>query len=322
MGQAERELANGDSFRIDRSTGRTKVPPLVGLSSKWIEAANDGSPEFLLALSLAAMFDGEQKVGPLRANLEPLEWTPGKRVDWAAKDRRVVWNSADLATNLASVLARRLMDATRLGCERLPLASRYTTLLNAVAAFVTGDPEGQSLNDERLEELLWGLMLIDHRAERVELPPPNFPAAPLPRAYALLKLLFLPAPVVLDRNANGHVHSVAFAREGQDGLAIKPEPQIVSLLQSGRPNSVGAACRLAARRLRASGITPLPHGTSGGRSRDADWEEVGSRLDGRRLAAALLFPLASSSLTTLFNLVARPESESSDVDQLVSSSLS
>ncbi len=322
FGRAEREVASGETFRIDRSTGRTKVPPLTGLSSKWIEAANDGSPEFRLALSLAATFDREQKVGPLRANLEPFEWSRGKRADWATKDRRVVWNSADLSTNLASVLARRLMDATRHGSTQLPLKSRYTAPLDAVAAFVAGDPDGQPMNDERLEELLWGLMLVDHRAERVELQPLNITASPLPRAYALLKLLFLPAPVALDRNANGHVQSVAFAHDGQDGLAIKPEPQIVSLLQSGRSNSVGEACRIAARRLRVSGITPLPHRTSGGSSRDADWEEVGSGLDGRRLAAALLFPLASRSLTTLFNLVARPESESSDVDQLVSNSLS
>lgn len=194
----------------------------------------------------------------------------------------------------------------------LPLESRYTAPLDAVAAFLDNDGDRPLLDFDRLEELLWGLMLVDHRAERVELPRLNFTAAPLPRAYALLKLLFLPAPVVLDRNANGHVQSVAFARESQDGLTIKPEPPILSLLQSGRPNSVGAACRIAARRLRVSGITPLPHRTSGGSSRDADWEEVGSGLDGRRLAAALLFPLASRSLTTLFNLVARPESESSD----------
>jgi len=324
LGRAEREVASGETFRIDRSTGRTKVPPLTGLSSNWIEAANDGSPEFRLALSLASMteFDREQKVGPLRANLESFDWTRGKRADWATKDRRVVWNSADLATNLTSVLARRLMDATRLGCARLPLESRYTAPLDAVAAFLTGDLNGQPMNDERLEELLWGLMLVDHRAEQVELQTRNFAVSPLPRAYALLKLLFLPAPVALDRNANGHVQSVVFAHDGQDGLTIKPEPQIVSLLQSGRPKSVGEACRIAARRLRASGITPLPHRTSGGSSRDVDWEEVGSGLNGRRLAAALLFPLASRSLTTLFNLVARPASESSDAHQLVSNSLS
>jgi len=322
LGRAEREVASGETFRVDRSTGRTQVTPLTSLSSKWIEAANDGSPDFRLALSLAAMLDREQKVGPLRANLEPFEWSRGKRANWATKDRRVVWNSADLATNLTSVLARRLMDATRLGCARLPLESRYTAPLDAVAAFLDNDGDRPLLDFERLEELLWGLMLVDPRAERVELQRMNFTAAPLPRAYALLKLLFLPAPVVLDRNASGHVQSVAFAREGQDGLTIKPESQIVSLLQSGRPNSVGEACRIAARRLRASGITPLPHRRSGGSSRDADWEEVGSDLDGRRLAAALLFPLASRSLTTLFNLVARPESESSDAAQLVSSSLS
>lgn len=327
LGQAEREVANGDSFRVDRSTGRTKVPPLTGLSptglpSKWIEASNDGSPEFRLALSLAAIFDREQKVGPLRANLEAFDWTQRRRADWATKDRRVVWNSADLATNLASILARRMMDATRLGCTRLPLDSQYTAPLDAVASFLAGEAEGRPFNDERLEELLWGLMLIDHNSDKHE--DDERLTLPLPRAYALLKLLFLHAPVVLDRGADGHVRSVSFASNGERGLTIKPEPQIVSLLQSGRPDSVGEACRIAARRLRASGITTLPHRTSGGSNRDANWEEAGCGLDGRRLAAALLFPLSSRSLTTLFNLVARPESESSDddADQLVSSFLS
>ncbi|HQX49858.1 MAG TPA: type I-U CRISPR-associated protein Csx17 [Planctomycetaceae bacterium] len=324
LGQAERELANGDSFRVDRKTGRSKVPPLMGLSSKWIEAANDGSLEFRLALSLASMFDREQKVGPLRANLEPFDWSRGKYADWATKDRRVVWNATDLASNLSSVVARRLMDATRLGCVQLPLESAYAAPLDAVATFLIGDIDGQTVDDERIEELLWGLMLVDHRSDRIELPKSNFNAAPLPRAYALLKLLFLPAPLVLDRTANGSVRGVTYCREGQEGLTIRPEPQIIPLLQSGRPDSVGEACRIAARRLRVTGINPLPHRTSGGRNRDAVWEEVGSGLDGRRLAASLLFPLAPFSISKLFNLVARPDSDSSDADdaKLVSSSLS
>jgi len=308
LGQAERELARGDTVRKDRNTGRTIVPPLTGLSTKWIEAADDNSPVVRLDLSLAAMYDPEQKLGPLRVNLEPFDWTHGKRADWVAKEPRVVWNSSDLPTNLAAVLARRIMDSTRQGCDRLPLESRYTAPLNAIAAFLGNDVDRPLLDFKRLEELLWGLMLVDHRAGRVQLQPLNLTAPPLPRAYALLKFLFLPTPIMLERNKEGYVKSAAYAREGQDGLTIKPELQIVSLLQSGRSGSVGDACRIAARRLRAAGITPLPHRISGGRKRDTDWEEAGIGIDGRRLAATLLFPISSRDLTKLFKLVVRPES--------------
>jgi len=322
-GQAESEVAKGETFWDDRSTGSTKVRPLTGLSSKWIEEANDCSPEFRLALSLAAMFAREQKVGPLRANLEPFDLSRGKYADWDTKDRRVVWNAADLTSNLSSILARRLVDGTRLGCAQLPLESAYTAPLDAVAAFLDDDGDRPLLDFERIEELLWGLILIDHSTDRIWFGDPD-PIAPLPRAYALLKLLFLPAPLVLDRTANGSVRGVTFCREGQEGLTIKPEPQIIPLLQSGRRESIGEACRIAARRLRASGINSLPHRTSGGRNRDAEWEEVGSGLDGRRLAAALLFPITPRSIASLFHLVARPDSDSSDVDdaKFVSSSLS
>ncbi len=315
LGRAEREMANGDSFRIDRKTGRSKLPPLTGLTPKWIEAANDGSVEFRLALSLAAIFDREQKVGPIRANLEPIEWNHVKRAEWATKDRRVVWNSSDLSDNLASVLARRMIDTARLGCSRLPLESRYVVPLDAVAAFLTGDAD-----DERIEQLLWGLTLVNHASERAALPPLDIVPTPLPRTYALLKLLFLPAPVVLERDVSGRVQKVLLAREGQDGLIVRPEPQILASLQSDRRNSISDACRVALRRLRASGITPMPHSTTNGKNRDSDWDEVGNGISGRRLAASLLFPLASHSLMSLFNLVIRPETNT-ETAEIISSSV-
>jgi CRISPR-associated protein Csx17 len=108
----------------------------------------------------------------------------------------------------------------------------------------------------------------------------------LPRPYALLKLLFLPFSLVV----HGTEHDV------------RPEPSILALLSAGR---VGEACRIAVRRLRASGLTPLPHAR--GRSRDREWEELSqSGVDGRRLAAALLLPLSEGAVKRLVKLVVRP----------------
>lgn len=310
LGAVERELANAERFRDDK-----KLQPLAGLSADWTGAADDGSREYKIALALAGVQhapdrSGEQpKIGPLRANLEPVDWRKRCRA-WAEKDRSVVWNAADLAANLVSVLARRMMDGARAGCERLPLTSRYTAPLDAIAAFLAGD-----LDDQRIEELIWGLMLIDTRRRH---PPragmnqsrdrqraaPN----PLPREYALLKLLFLPRPFVPERSGESLKWRLAFLlADGrmESGLIVRPEPRILPLLRAGR---VGEACRIAAQRLRVSGLPPMPGPLPTGVMRDDNWLEgaMDSRR-ARRLAAALLIPISSKSVNCLVNLVCRGE---------------
>ena len=60
------------------------------------------------------------------------------------------------------------------------------------------------------------------------------------------------------------------------------------------------------RRLRASGLSPLPNPHSGGVVRDADWQELellGG--NGQRLAGALLVPVSHTSIDQLRTLVLR-----------------
>jgi len=289
LGHAERELATGERFRAEK-----RIFPVGGLSADWIAAADDNSPEFELALALAGIHDREGKVGPLRSNLEPVQvWrndTGALAAKWATADRAVAWNSADLCTNLAAVLRRRLMDGAKNGCTRLPLAASSLVPLDTVSRFLAGE-----LDDQRIENLLWGLMLFPQSTGASHRPKTDEAAAsaapPLPRAFALLKLLFLPEPLLMD------------------GLlvTIKPEPSIVTLLAAGH---VGEACRLAMRRLRASGLAPLPHPRAGGVVRDTVWQELqcGGR-DGLRLAAALLFPLSDQDLNRLRTLIVREATE-------------
>lgn len=322
LGAAERELANAERFREDK-----KLKPLAGLSTAWIEAARaPDNGEFDIALALAGVRhetdkrEEQPKIGPLRANLEPVSvWydkNEGKqKANWAAKDRSVVWNAADLVANLAGVLARRMMDGARAGCERLPLTSRYTAPLDAIAAFIAGN-----LDDQRIEGLIWGLMLIDTRRRHParagmnqsrdrQRADPN----PLPREYALLKLLFLPRPFVPERSGESFKWRLARRLAGgrmEGGLVIRPEPRILPLLRAGR---IGEACRIAAQRLRVSGLAPMPGPLPTGVMRDDNWSE--GAMDSRRaqrIAAALLIPISSKSVNCLVDLVCRGESAAAD----------
>lgn len=307
LGATERELANAERFRENK-----KLKPLVGLSTEWIESAEDGSREFTLARSLANMHDPEQKIGPLRANLEPVDWPKNCRA-WAEKQRSVVWNAADLTTNLANVLGRRIMDGARAGCKHLPLASRFDVPLETIAAFLAGE-----LDDTRIEELIWGLMLVDQRRATQRTPhgrlaAPSDSADPLPRDYAMLKLLFLPRPLVPEHAGQSVKWRLARRLANGDmeaGLTIRPEPRILPLLRAGR---VGEACRIAAQRLRVSGLSPMPGPLPTGVMRDDNWSE--GAMDPRRaqrLAAALLIPISSKSVNRLVQLVCRGESATAE----------
>jgi CRISPR-associated protein Csx17 len=280
LGHAESALALS-AGKIDKRT----VSPITGLTSDWVRAANDNSWEFEVALALAGIQDHERKIGPLRCNLEPVEGRRGKdgALDWkwAEKERAVVWNSASLPANLAAVLRRRFMDGERNGCTGLPLSAPNFASISAISRFLAGE-----LDPQRIEDLLWGLMSV-RQSPCMLSTTADKDAPPLPRAYALLKLLFLPEPLTV----NGL------------SIAIKPEPSIVNLLIAGR---VGEACQIAMRRLRASGLSPLPHPRTGGAVRDSDWKELDCLgADGVRLAAALLLPISHASINHLRKLVIR-----------------
>jgi CRISPR-associated protein Csx17 len=308
LGVAEREMVRSERFRELK-----KLRPLAGLSEAWLEAADDNSPEFAIAQSLVSLHDLEQKVGPLRANVEPVNWNENCR-SWAEKNRYVVWTSADLVTNLANVLARRMMDGVREGCRHLPLASGFAVSLNAIAMFLDGD-----LDDDCIEQLVWALMLINVR--RYPIPSRQgtvlsisgavryegaHSTRPLSRGYALLKLLFLPRPLIPDQN--GERTRWRVARDGEPGIAICPEPHISALLRAGR---IGEACKIAAERLRVSGLPVIPGPIPGrpiGMMRDDIWSECSISVPkAQRLAAALLIPISSKSVNDLVHLVCRAD---------------
>lgn len=214
LGEAEATLATSPRFRKD-----AYLSPVPLLSAEWLDACNDGSPEFRIAAALAST--------GLRENMEPVQVT--RRAFWAEVDDhpRVVWGAGDLVGNLGDVLRRRCMDAQREGRASLPLGGKCAASLGDVGAFVRSE-----LDDQRLEALLRGLCLLNWSALRIQLGGPGEPLPPV--IYGLLKLVHLPYPL----------------RE----VAIPWEATIATRALAGDGSQ---ASRLAVRRLRGSGFRPM-----------------------------------------------------------------
>ncbi|MCW5558502.1 MAG: type I-U CRISPR-associated protein Csx17, partial [Verrucomicrobiae bacterium] len=115
LGAAERALAR--SFKW--TTG-AYLRPLQGLRPDWLTKADDGSPEFRLAQSLAGMraWLGKETLW-FRQHLEPLDMGSTRDrawVNWAAQPGNdVAWHDGDLTDALNAILARRLVRVEKSG---------------------------------------------------------------------------------------------------------------------------------------------------------------------------------------------------------------
>jgi CRISPR-associated protein Csx17 len=272
LGAAEAELSSGEKFRDEK-----KLRPISGLRLSWARECNDGSDEFRLAMSLASIC-GENSSGSIRENIEPVNVTE-KGVDWAIKSVHAVWGNGSLEDNMAAVLHRRAIEARAQSLPHPILTSRCFASLNTINAFLNGETD-----ETKVEELLRGLILLDWQKTEQDFKPQTqtrkVPPS-LPRAYALLKLLFLPAG--------------KFQRDkSSEPITIKHEPAIVPLLRAGR---MPDALQIAYQRLQASGLTPA--------TRQFHYDDS----EGTRLAAALLISIDEPSIRALAELVLRDETD-------------
>lgn len=269
LGAAERTLA-----RSSKWTKEAYLRPLHGLRPEWLIKADDGSVEFRLAQSLAAMRAWlGKKTFWLREQLESVDVVAGKDQAWAnwadLPGNDVAWHDGELTEALNAILARRLVRVAKSGAKGWPDWSPRPASLADITAFIE-----RRTNDELLADLIWGLALVDwvHVPEA-----PNSEATDeaVPSAfYALLRLCF--------RRSN----------EGQEPDAIPLVPAILLRAMNGDGQ---AASELAARRLRASGHVPLV----------ASLPVAGNVA--RRTAAAMLFPIGDFSL--LERSILRPREE-------------
>jgi CRISPR-associated protein Csx17 len=269
LGQAEDAIA-----RRRKQAAAENLRPLPRLAGQWFEAARHDSAEFRLAAAIASQGTPgdkargpEQRLGPIRVHCLPLDpargWSDfqsnGKEL---AADPGVVWRGRTLAADLAAIVQRRVMEASRLSTHAFPLAGRPYAHLEDVRAFLLGRTD-----DARLAGLARGLMALDwEKAPKPE--PSREPPPPLPVPYALLRLAHLPDIFPLR----------------DFPVAPRLDPSLARLLLAGR---LDAAVRVALARLSSAGLRP--------RLRFA----FGSRELALRIAASLAIPLTRRDLERL-----------------------
>jgi CRISPR-associated protein Csx17 len=280
LGRAEQTLANGLAFCKDKY-----IRPLQGLNPQWLEQADDDSPEFRLAASLAGMRSHEE-IGPLRVFLEEVEVT--KFINWSPGSTSAVWSKRSLAANLGAVFRRRLLEAFGSMQAGVPLWSPRPAPLPDVVTFLNDE-----LDEAKFAELLWGLLAIDWSTVDFRLPGPEDSSVPF--AFGVPRLL---------------VESRAIsASEGRWEVAtgeandVQASPNVFQVLASGQPNAVEQCVDRAARRLKSSGR--LVHGYRN-RERSGRPLAVATPLQPDRLLAAMLFPLSNHDLGRVANAVLYP----------------
>ena len=273
VGHAERWLAKS-GLRKENGRGRS-LPPLSLLSHEWLASADDGSPEFRLARAMASILGtrpGEGKqIGPVRENLAPVS-TDG-RTSWKEDSTSFVWTAGGPLDNMLAVLERRCLEGRMQGLAYPPLSSGFSARLADVVGFLDGN-----IDIQRVADLALPLSFVRYwrrdppgragkDAERRYRAPSE-----LPVAYAVMKL------TLLAEEFDGP--------EFGPKAAIWMESRMLAMLRAGR---VREAYAVAHRRLKASGLQPL-----------SDEPGIADRSDyGRRLAAALLFPIDRSAHSAL-----------------------
>jgi CRISPR-associated protein Csx17 len=279
LGRAEQAIA---------SMGADKPVPPLRLSPRWVKACDDGSTEYRLACAVASI--GDDRAGPLRVQMEPVEWEGDRKpVRWRKSDSSVCWGRGGLSDNLLAVLQRRVLEGTRIKTEFLPLWGKISVGLVDVYQFLRGYVDEKKIND-----LMWAISTIRwHRYRRMTHAPEWAwrPVPEMPRSYSLTKLLYLPKALVYSFDRSRWEYS----SDSSTGTRIPHVPEVLNLLKAGRTRDV---YRKVVQRLISSGLKPIGAGRGEVYYMDS--------LDSKRLAASLLIPVWE--IDTLARSVLNPPS--------------
>ena len=278
------------------------IQPPPRLSHQWVRKADDGTPEYRIAVALASLgwlqqngfteseapntyFSKAKRRIALAAHFAPVdtETLPKKRRKWDdQKQTRSIWGAGDLETNLFLVLQRRLIDVK----IDSPLDAAAAAQLTDIAAFL-----GRDFDDVRCGRLLAGLVW----AQPARLPLTKHVLRPVVSfAYAALKPIFASVASLKRLVEKGLISSNC-------NLPIPIPPGLTALLKSGH---VEKAVRMALVRARASGIA-CPFDSPG----IPQTTEIGCRL-----AAALLIPIDEYGLQILMKRAYPAETKNESVD--------
>jgi len=270
LGRCEKAMVTGLTW-----TMKSNLRPVPPLSQKWLEKADDGSVEFRLAASLASVYGkyGKDFI-PIRYNIEPVNRSvvdgKMKSVWWVNEgNKHYMKSSGKLAKALNAIMERRLITASQCNVDEYPDHGTVTANTSDIADFIEG-----RINDQKMIDLLWGLLLIDwNSVSEPRIVKRTREDGILPGAdYSIMKLCYHNwYGSDIEIKLNGQIHRNASHGNGMMAL------------------------ELAIRRLRGSGIVPAVDVFSISRSRS------------ERIAASMLFPISTGSALMLKDNVTRPK---------------
>lgn len=294
IGATERTLARSLKWTIG-----SYVRPLNGLKPRWLDDANDNSPEFRLAQSVAAMrgWLGKETLW-FRQHLEAIKVGSNGQRSWVSWDdtpgNDVAWHDGDLMDALNAILRRRLMRTENSGARGWPDWSPRPAGLSDITAFIE-----HRTNDSLLADLIWGLSLVDWesivRAERctVETVPLEI-TGPADKTTGTRE----DNPVEIDTGFDPKLRAVPSSFYALLRLCFRPAggkddviPVVPPILHRAMNGDGRTASELACRRLRASGQAPLIK----------DLPVSGEVA--RRTAAAMLFPISYNDFRLLETVI-------------------
>jgi CRISPR-associated protein Csx17 len=256
-----------------------RAGPTPKLRPEWVQAADDRTSEFRLALAFALQCKGFTRDGlPIKGDSVRRHWLPldGPRYATVGNGSQMrlqtrvdcVMHGRNGLDDAIAVIDRRLVEAEQRGTRRIPLvaAFRATASPSDIARFIAGE-----VDTDRVLQLARTLMALDKFAWAGSPCPPRPSSDPVESpddAWLVIRLALLPWPL-------------------PDGRSIGTDPAITRRLVTG---DVAAAVELARRRLRAANIITTIRTASA--SADV----------AKRWAAALAFPI---SRTTAASFVKR-----------------
>jgi CRISPR-associated protein Csx17 len=239
--------------------------PIPKLRAEWVEAANDGSAEFRLALAFAgqaAQFSKNKALNPIRQHFQTLNngrfaTSGGLTSQRLQPEPQVVVNQRVPVEDCIAIVNRRMIDRSTLGVAGFPLLARrgFSASAADIAELLSGD-----LDLARTLLLARAFCALDFSKSTPLQRAPT--AAQFPDdAWMVIRLSLLPWPLV-------------------EGKQIPPDPAIARRLSAG---DAAGAFALARQRLAAHGI----HATVRRTSQPPDIA--------RLWAAALAFPISQNS---------------------------
>ncbi|MEJ5357902.1 MAG: type I-U CRISPR-associated protein Csx17 [Desulfobacterales bacterium] len=219
-----------------------RIGPLPPLRPEWVPAADDGSPEFRLAVACALQVGGYSKEDDKRYDGVRRHWLPlegGKFAVSSSGGERIRFGPEVVITgkrgldDAIALVRRRLVEAGQKGERRLPLAAARGAAAypGDLARLLAGE-----VDLDRTMKLACALMALDGRkwaARPLPPAPPSDGQADSPEeAWMVIRLAMAPWPL---------------PNENEVGV----DPVILRRLETG---DAAAALRTAARRLLKAGI--------------------------------------------------------------------